>query len=132
MIELIEHTADVRLRITGASIEELFGDALRGTMQLLRAEPSGPAVQREVAVTSPDRTTLLIDFLNEALSNAHVHREAYEDAVFLELTDTRVVAHLHGTAARAFGEDVKAVTYHEAEIRRGADGLFSVTIVYDI
>jgi SHS2 domain-containing protein len=137
MIEVVEHTADIRLRISGASIEELFRDALRGTMQLLRPDLDERSVQREIAVEAADRTTLLIDFLNEALSHAHVHREAYDDAVFTTLTETRVVAQLHGREARAFGDDVKAVTYHEAEIRqpRPAEAgphIWSVTIVYDI
>jgi len=131
MIEVIEHTADVRLRIRGASMEELFRDALRGTMQLLHSEPGERTVERTIEVQAGDRTTLLIDFLNEALSHAHVHRQAYDDVEFLALTDTRVAARLHGRNARAFGQDVKAVTYHEAEIRR-ENGLWSVTIVYDI
>jgi len=132
MIEVIEHTADVRLRITGGSIEAIFREALRGTMQLLHPHVAASEVEREVDVTSADRTTLLIDFLNEALSNAHVHREAYDDAAFRLLSDTRAVARLLGRASSSFGEDVKAVTYHGAEVRLEPEGMFSVTIVYDI
>lgn len=132
MIEVIEHTADIRLRITGASIEELFRDALRGTIQLLHPTTGDRPVRRTIEVEAPDRTTLLIDVLNEALTNAHVHHEAYDDAAFRTLSDTRAVAELHGRESLAFGEDVKAVTYHEAEIRQDANGVWSVIIVYDI
>lgn len=131
MIEVLEHTADVRLRITAASTEDLFREALRGTMLLLHPETDDQTVERTVVVDSADRTTLLIDFLNEVLSLAHVHHEAYERAHFDALTETHLVARLQGCDARAFGEDVKAVTYHEAEIVQ-AKGVWTVTIVYDI
>ncbi len=132
MIEVLEHTADVRLRITASSMEELFRDALRGTIELLRPKVGPRTVRRAIEVTAPDPTVLLIDFLNEALSSAHVHREAYDDAAIGLTGDNRVAAELRGHEALGFGEDVKAVTYHEAEIRRDADGRWSVTIVYDI
>ena len=40
MIEIIEHTADIRLRITAPTREDLFREAIRGTIALLpRARP---------------------------------------------------------------------------------------------
>ena len=99
MIETIEHTADIRLRITAPTREDLFREAVRGTIALLRPEKGERKVQREVAVDAVDPTVLLIDLLNQAI---------------------------------AFGADVKAVTYHEAEIRQNANGEWSTVIVYDI
>src|SRR5262249_2984580 len=122
MIEIIEHTADIRLRITAPSREELFCEAMRGTMALLRPQKGERKVQRDVCVEASDLTVLLVDFLNEALSCAHTRREAYDDAAISSLTDHAVEARLLGREAVAFEADVKAVTYHEAEIRRDADG----------
>jgi SHS2 domain-containing protein len=132
MIETIEHTADIRLRITAPTREDLFREAVRGTIALLHPEKGQRKVQRDVVVDAVDSTVLLIDFLNEALSNAHAHREAYDDVAFSSLTDTHAAARLLGTEAIAFGADVKAVTYHEAEIRQNANGELSTIIVYDI
>ncbi len=131
-IELIEHTADVRLRVTARTVEELFREALRGTMGLLHPERGKRAVHREIAVEAADSTSLLVDFLNEALSSAHANREAYDDVAFASLTETRALARLTGTDALAFAEDVKAVTYHEADIRRDSDRNWSTTLVFDI
>jgi len=44
----------------------------------------------------------------------------------------RVRAELRGQPVGAFGEDVKAVTYHEAEIRLNAAGGFETRLVFDI
>ena len=132
MIETIEHTADIRLRITAPTREDLFREAVRGTIALLRPEKGERKVQREVVVEAVDPTVLLIDFLNEALSNAHAQSEAYDDVIFLSFSDRRVTARFLGAQATAFGADVKAVTYHEAEIRQNANGEWSTVIVYDI
>jgi len=132
MIEIIEHTADIRLRVTAPTREDFFREAVRGTIALLNPEKGERKVERDVNVDAGDPTVLLIDFLNEALSNAHAHREAYDDVVFSSFTATHATARLVGTEAIAFGADVKAVTYHEAEIRQNANGEWSTVIVYDI
>jgi len=129
MIEIIEHTADIRLRITAATREDLFREALRGTIALLQPQKGEREVQCDVRIEAGDPTVLLVDFLNEALSNAHARREAYDDAAISSLTDE---ARLLGTEAIAFGDDVKAVTYHEADIRRDAHGQWYTVLVYDI
>jgi len=132
MIEIIEHTADIRLRVSAKSLQELFTEALRGTMGLLHPQKSERRIQRNLRVEAPDTTVLLVDFLNEALVSAHAHREGYDDAVFSSLTETSAIARLTGNEALAFGEEVKAVTYHEAEVRRDPNGEWSTVLVYDL
>src|SRR5688572_23739664 len=119
MFELIAHTADVRLRVTASSMEELFRDAMRGMYAVMRAEPGNKPVQRTIAVhDSADTTSLLVDFLNEVLHRAHVAREMFTDAAFSRFDATSLGATLTGVTPASFEEDVKTVTYHEAEIRR--------------
>ncbi len=131
-IEWIEHTADVRVRVRAASVEELFREALRATMSLLRPERGKRRVAHDLAVDAVDQTTLLIDFLNEALSRAQANRETYDDAMFSKLTERRLEARLTGSDALSFGDDVKAVTYHQADVRRDTDGMWETIIVYDV
>jgi len=132
MFEVRQHTADVRIGVTASSREELFADSLRGLMAVLEPERlTADAVRAEVRIESPDATVLLVDFLNEALTRAHVRREAYDGVVFATLTDTQLAATLHGVRAGGFREDVKAVTYHEAEVVL-RDGVWSTTLVFDI
>ena len=132
MIEIFGHTADIRLRVSGNSLEALFREALRGTINLLHPQKGTQRARHNVILHAADATVLLIDFLNEALSSAHAHRETYDHAVFSKLTETHVAATLIGWDALAFGEDVKAVTYHEAEVRRSDDGMWSTMLVFDL
>ncbi|MFI5400358.1 MAG: archease [SAR324 cluster bacterium] len=131
--EFLEHTADVRMRVTGTSLERLFSDALAGLMDLLRpGSPTGPALRRPVSLSAGDATALLVDFLSDALLGALTRRERYDGLVVLELTEERIEAELVGAPVAGFADDVKAVTYHEAELRRRPDGLWETVIVFDV
>lgn len=131
--EFLEHTADVRMRVTGTSLERLFSDALAGLMELLQpGSPAGPAVRRPVALSAGDATALLVDFLCFALLSALTRRERYDGLVVRELTEKSIAAELIGAPVAGFADDVKAVTYHEADLRRRPDGRWETVIVFDV
>jgi len=130
MYEILQHTADVRLRVTASTLEELFADALRGLMAVMHGATAGAEETEPVEVESVDVTALLVDFLNEALVRAHVRRRSFTGASFPSLSETRVAATLTSVPAE-FEEDVKAVTYHEAEVRRDGGG-WTTMLVLDI
>ena len=132
MFEIIDHIADVRLRVRAPSIEALFVDAMRGMFAVMRAHPGDTTIERSVVVEdAADTTSLLIDFLNEVLHRAQVAQEMFTDAQFTRLDATSCEAMLRGSAAATFEEDVKAVTYHEAEVRKVRDE-WTTMIVFDI
>lgn len=133
MFELIQHTADVRLRVAASTLEDLFRDAVRGMYAVMRGEArSAKPVRRTIAVDdSADTTSLLVDFLNEVLNRAHIGRELFETVTFTRFESTSVTAELTGTAGAEFEEDVKAVTYHEAEVRF-VNGEWTTMLVFDL
>jgi len=132
--EFLEHTADVRMRVTGRSLEELFSAAVAGVMDLLAPQSlgRGQASRRTVAVAAADETALLVDFLNQVLLQAQVHRERYERVAFTRLSGRELTAELQGWPVQAFGGDIKAVTYHEADVRRSEAGGWETNLVFDI
>ena len=132
MYAIEEHTADLRLRVRASSLEELFTDALQGLMTVVDPEgATAESVSAGISIEAPDPTALLVDFLNEALTRAHVDRQRYARVTFERLTETALLACLEGVRVARFGEDVKAVTYHDAEVRE-EDGTWSVVLVLDI
>ena len=132
MIEILPHTADVRVRISAGSLAELFSEAMKAMFIVLApGEPEGPEVHLRFEVDSSDRTTLLVDLLNEILVAALTRKEAY-DALSVEFRGaTTLSATARGRGVRAFGDDVKAVTYHEAEVREEG-GTWSSLLVFDV
>jgi SHS2 domain-containing protein len=134
--ELLSHTADIRIKAEGSSIEELFEAALSGLCALLKPDfdyfNETDFTTKEITISSFDRTTLLVDFLSEALYEMH------NEKVLLYKCDIKfrdgniLTVKFSGRKIDAFDKDVKAITYHEAEIIQNAGGNFECVIVPDI
>lgn len=132
--EIIKHTADLRIRVTAGTAEELFKEAAFAMGDILKKEIPGDAaaVEREITVSSPDRTALLVDFLSEILSLSHINKEAYKETAIEELSDFSVKARVKGRKVNYFDEDIKAATYHEADVRQNKAGQWETILVFDI
>jgi SHS2 domain-containing protein len=131
--EILEHTADVRIKAFGSSKEELLKNALAGMASIQKKD----ALNKKTAVSSPifvesiDLNALLVDFLSEVLSLSDSNQEVYTAVEFREFSDTLIDAELKGVKIDHFDEDIKAVTYHGADVKK-VNGKLEVTIVFDI
>ncbi len=129
-----KHTADIRMNVKGKTLEELFQDALLGMIKVMNPAwlREARAVKREIAVKAPDATALLVDFLNEALALAHTECEAYTAVQFRSLSECSLEAELEGYKTESFDEDIKAVTYHEADVKKNNKGEWETILIFDI
>jgi SHS2 domain-containing protein len=142
--ELLDHTGDIKLRVHGASLAQLFVNAARGMMACLFGEeaaagqpqhqpepPPRPAHElARIEITARDREALLVDWLSELLYRALSEHRAYLDFHIEEIEDRRLVATAGVAAAEAI-DDIKAVTHHELSIRPHQGG-WEATVVLDI
>ena len=131
---ILSHTADVRLKAEGSTMEELFRAAFEGMAEIqnTRIMNHELRITRNINVQSVDRTALLIDFLSEVLAQGQIEKGVFTEVRFKKLTDTEVEAEISGERVEGFGEDIKAVTYHGAEIEKSDEGDYAVTILFDI
>ena len=132
--ELLSHTADVRIHALGDSPEELFRAALEGLCEVIipAHKKRKTTYSKEIAIDSPDVTALLIDFLSDALSIMHSGKVMLPEVEFKALDEMYLRAELSGFEVDEFHEDVKAVTYHEANIVENPEGVFETIVVLDI
>lgn len=131
--QMLGHTADIRLKIEASTLEELFSVALEGMNAIIKKESvSDGGSKKMIEIKSVDATALLIDFLNEVLYQSHSNGELYIRVDFLEFSDTVLKAEIYGNKVKEFDEDIKAVTYHEAEIIKNEKGDYETIIVFDI
>ena len=132
--ELVEHTADVRLKLQADNLEELFEAALEGMAELIKQGACKEQQTQQISLDtrSLDSTTLLIDFLSDVLTQTHIHKVVYCKATFRKFNDTAISAQLIGVPVDSFDEDVKSVTYHEAEVKKNKDGLYETVVIFDI
>lgn len=132
--KILGHTADIRLSVEGRDLEEIFKDALKGMVFIAgpREPEDSKKTKRRIRISAGDRTALLIDFLNEVLFGMEKNYEFYTDVDFKELSPIKLAAELKARPAIRFERNIKAVTYHEAEITENESGFLSTTIVFDI
>src|SRR2546423_13891467 len=114
-------------------MEDLFRDAMRGMFAIMcsgalrRADGALKCAATQIEIDSLDRTTLLVDFLSEVLTRAHIDRAVFDDVTFEQLTERDLKATISGHASARFEQDIKAVTYHEADVRQ-IDGGWQTTL----
>ena len=133
--KLLPHTADIRLYVEADTLEELFKGALNGMCDIIKKDASSVKVETEskmIEIEALDITSVLIDFLSEVLEFCQEEGNIYCRTKILTLNDTSIKAEIFGREAEGFDRDVKAVTYHNAEIKKNEKGNFEVTIVFDI
>lgn len=131
--QMLEHTGDIKMRVSGKDLPELFTNAALGMMAFLYGEEAlklKPAKTETIAVESADLQSLLVDWLSELLYLSDENDRAYTAYHITELTDKKIAANVGSISAEA-KDDIKAVTYHELVIEK-RDGQLEATIVFDI
>src|SRR5512146_1824944 len=96
--EIIDHVADVRVRVTGTTLEEVFSSAVESLVAVLRPEGRGEGRQHTIELDGADATLLLVDFLNDLLWRMLSSRETCDRIIFHAISETHVGATVEGRA----------------------------------
>ena len=136
--EILPHTADMRMRVWGKSIQELFRAALRGMAFYLRPDfaklPKGAKpVTQAVKVETVDISSLLVEFLSEVIAQSDISNAVFTAVNFRKFGENFLEGEISGFVAEDIEHDIKAVSYHEVDIKRNPEtGLFETMLVFDI
>lgn len=127
----IEHTADWELMVWAPDLPSLFEQAARGMYALsgLRFAPSA-GQRRALRLEAGDAEGLLVLFLSELLHFIE-HENLAFDCFQIELHGSVLIAELSGGAVQNIAKEIKAVTYHNLQVRQTAQG-YRVNIVFDV
>lgn len=142
--ELLPHTADIKIRVYGTTLKELFAHAVEGMFQCIQPKVQGCVmihdrvvceilpIVRTFTIESSELDFLLIDFLSHCLYLSAVHKEAYLKAKIESITSTHVHAEVYGVKVHGFEVvEIKAVTYHDTHVEE-KNGIWQADIVFDI
>ena len=131
-----DHTADLGLTVTGQSAGELYANAAVAVFDIItdlgRVEPRET---RRIAVEGDSPEDLLINFLREVLYLYNGERWLLREIRVAGIGDK-------GIEAEAFGEpldlqkheifkEIKAVTYHQASVRKMPGG-WEARVIFDV
>jgi SHS2 domain-containing protein len=129
---LIDHTADIGIKVSSPTIESLYKEAARALVDLMGAGTVESNEEIMITAEGLDREDLLVRWLQEVLFLVEVKGYRLKDISIQRLTDTEMQAELRGAySGEPLESEIKAVTYHNLQIRE-IDNAFEVSIIFDI
>lgn len=136
--EFLYHIADAKFRAYGSTLEEAFGNAALAMFNVMTETGNlKPDIMQQVELTSFDIESLLVDWLSELLYLFEVDNIIFGKFEVSSIKQTEddfsLTAQVWGEnidlSTHSFDTQVKAVTYHELEVKK--DDGFCVQVVLD-
>jgi len=132
--EIVEHTADLALRITGRTLEEIFENGADGLYSVLAVtgRPATGQVDFHLEEATPE--DLLTAFLNELVYRAEVKKQRVRGiGVYIERTEAGYAVAVVGEAESILTRqrEVKAATHHGLRIERAGER-YVCTVILDL
>ncbi|MCK5233428.1 MAG: archease [Candidatus Aenigmarchaeota archaeon] len=137
--EYFPHTADMRFRAYGKTLEDAFKNASLAMFNImLETKEVEPTLKRKISVQAKDKESLLFDFLgkflflldseNFALNKVEsITIKKKEDTYFLE----SVILGDELSEKYETKTQVKAITYNEMQIKH-ENGIWTINAVVDV
>lgn len=134
--EFLPHTADIRIRLNGNDLADLFNAGVRGMAVVLKgdvcSDPEPSVIESTIRIKSSDGTALLIDFLSEVLTRSYVENTVFCAVRFSSIDEKELQGTLYGYPIDQWDEEIKAVTYTEASVHRTENNNWVSDVVFDI
>lgn len=132
--EEVAHTADLEIKIWGRDLNSLFAAAADGMFHLSGIEDyekGFSAIREKITLNAMDYEGLLILFLEELLYRLTEDFMLFDIYKLTIQENFSLEAELQGTQIKSYQRDIKAVTYHNLNIKESDKG-YSANIVFDI
>lgn len=130
--KILEHTADLKIQAQGKDLSEVFAEILKGMFENCQPEfdESSSLVKRRVQVKAENLESLLVNFLSEVVYLSDANNEAYFSAD-LAIEDNEVKGEIQGKKIKRFQTEIKAVTWHDLEIKKVGDR-WQAIVLFDV
>lgn len=134
--KIIDHTADICVRVFGSSLEEIFIGSAKAMMEVITdVKKVNPSKEIPITVRGDNYEELLVKWLQEILYVHEVKKMVFNDFEIKIENATRAVGKAYGEKIaidrHEFYSIIKAVTYHNLKIISSKDK-YRVDIVFDI
>ena len=132
--QILEHKADLKIKVFGKTKEELFENAMVGMLKAAKYQKKLKSQNSKVKIKikSMDLPSLLVDFLSEILYLVETKKIVFEKVEFKKFTENEIEAILTGKPLKRMGVHIKGVTYHDLDIHQEKDKTWQATILFDI
>ena len=135
-VKYLPHTADIRMLIEGETLQKLYMAGVKGMANILKENSCDQTDKfnsnTRIKISSLDDTNLLIDFLSDVLTHTYTNKTIYCKINILRLEKYNIEADVFGIKTNDFDEEIKAVTYHEAEVKQNKNNKWETCVIFDI
>ena len=134
--EIIEHTADIGIRVKGKDPAELFKDAGLAMFDIIAKRKPGKDTRLTtipIEQTADNLEELFINWLNELLSLSATKEIIFTDFQMDSLNEHSLKAHAIGEDVKNYEVDkeIKAATYHQLRLEKINSG-WQVEVILDV
>jgi len=132
--KMLDHPADARIRIHGATPGELFNEGLEGLYSLMEVPFGERKGATSMTLRAASYEELLVALLGEALFRATSHKTGLR-TIGISVRPNKKERMLQGSfetyALGEAGREVKAVTFHRLRIRQRGGG-WTASVIFDL
>jgi SHS2 domain-containing protein len=136
--EIIEHTADIGVRVTGTTVDQLFAEAGRAVASLIVENPDAiePRLRTTIELQAENVEPLFVDWLRELIYRFETeHLLLSQFSVSVSDGYRRLHAECRGErtdwSRHLPDNEVKAVTYHQLRVAQTPAG-WEAEVIFDI
>jgi SHS2 domain-containing protein len=133
---LIDHTADFGIRVSGSDSQELFTNAALAIFDVItEMDVLTGRDSCNIMVSGEDWPDLMINWLREILYLWNGKERLVKSIKILSLSEKKISAKIYFDAYKpdrhTIKTDIKAVTYHQIQVKSGPSG-WEARIIFDI
>ncbi|MFC1593985.1 archease [Candidatus Omnitrophota bacterium] len=134
--EIIDHTADIGIRVYGADLKELFINAGHGMFEIIADNSNITATKcLKIELTAENTEELFVGWLRELLYQFNANLLILKDISIHDITPQSIKASVWcdtiDKARHSILTEIKAVTYHELKVEH-IDSHWQAQVIFDV
>ncbi len=133
---IIDHTADIGVHVYGADPQKLFANAAYALFDLITDLKTLKGDHtKKITVTGENWSDLMVNWLRELLYFWAGRERLVKQAEILAISQNKLIASLkydpYDPNRHIIKDEIKAVTYHQLEVKSGPSG-WEARIIFDV
>ena len=134
--ELLEHTADIAIRVTGRDLKDIFCKTAAAIFDIMADQKDvagSPPESIEIKQSAGDLQELFINWLNELLSLSAANEVIFYDFKIDRLDENNIMSTVIGRSMKDYkvNIEIKAATYHQLKIEKAGPG-WQAEVIFDV
>ncbi len=133
-IEIINHTADIGIKVKGKTLEELFLNSAIGLYKIIGVKYNGNGELIEFNFFGDEIEDLLVKFLNELIYYVETKKLGGEiEKIEIEKLEEgyKLNVRIKTKKIKSIEKEVKSATYHNLKVKKVRNG-YTTIIIFDL